>query len=165
MHRPILLILAMVSLLSLCSCQSALQNRSDASPEPNRHVAPKAVSSYQEFDDILIPNDLELDNKKSFVFETPNFKTGIVTYAGRVNAVDLANFFERNMTKDNWHLRSKMKYNRTIMVFEKPDRDCIINILDGTFDTVVEIMIAPRQSSGDVPTQSIPAPVEENLAQ
>lgn len=165
MHRTFLMILAMVSLLSLCSCQSALQSRGDASPEPNKRVAAKAVSSYQEFDDVLIPNDLELDDKRSFVFETPNFKTGIVTYKGSVNAVDVANFFERNLTKDNWRLRSKMKYNRTILVFEKPGRDCIINILDGTFDTVVEIMVAPRQDSGDVPSRSINAPIEENLAQ
>ncbi|NJB67976.1 hypothetical protein GGQ74_001649 [Desulfobaculum xiamenense] len=165
MHRTFLVILAMVSLLTLCSCESALQQRGSTSPEQTRTSAAKAMSSYQEFDDVLIPNDLKLDQKNSFVFETPNFKTGIVTYKGSVDAVDLANFFERNLTKDNWRLRSKMKYSRTIMVFEKPDRDCIINILDGTFDTVVEVMVAPRQDGGDVPGRPISSPLEENLAQ
>lgn len=165
MHRTFLVILAMVSLLSLCSCQSALQPHNADQPVAQVEQ-PKAASSYQEFDDILIPNEFAFVRKQSFVMETPAFKTGMVTYKGRVNAVDAANFFERNMIRDNWHLRSKMKYNRTIMVFEKPDRDCIVNILDGTFDTVVEIIVAPRQDGGYSPapvSSKGRSPLEENL--
>jgi hypothetical protein len=33
------------------------------------------------------------------------------------------------------------------MVFEKPDRDCIINIYDETFNTIAEVMVAPRINS------------------
>ena len=111
---------------------------------------------------------MELVGKSSFVFETPQFKTGIVTYKGRVDAVSLSNFFEKELPKDNWKLRSKMKYNRTILVFEKPDRDCIINIIDETFNTILEIMVAPRMDPGmkTAPT-TVPAPAttEENLPQ
>jgi len=166
MHKIFVVTLAMVSLLMLGGCESALLNR-DGGDAPKRSTQPatQAVGTYQEFDDVLIPNDMELDDKASFVFETPQFKTGIVTYEGRVEAVSLANFFEKELPKDNWRLRSKMKYNRTIMVFEKPDRDCIINIIDDTFKTIVEIMVAPRQDSGSAPREVRQAPMEENLPQ
>lgn len=92
---------------------------------------------------------------------TPQFKAGILVYKGRVDYISLANFFENNMIKDNWNMRSKIRYSRTIMVFEKPDRDCIINIIDQTFNTVVEVMVAPRMDprtasgvrSGEVPLE------------
>lgn len=164
MHRIFLAALAMTVLLALGGCESALQNR-DTDSAAATAAAPAAVGTYQEFDDVLIPKDLELVDKSSFVFETPQFKTGILTYKGKVDAVSLANFFEKELPKDNWKLRSKMKYNRTIMVFEKPDRDCIINILDETFTTYLEIMIAPRNDTGTAPREVNAPPVEENLPQ
>lgn len=166
MNKLFIATLAMLSVFVLGGCQSALQNRDQgAATSTSQAQAAAAVGTYQEFDDVLIPNDLELVDKDSFVFETPQFKTGILTYKGKVDAVSLANFFEKELIKDNWKLRSKMKYNRTIMVFEKPDRDCIINILDETFTTYLEIMIAPRQDSGSAPQEVKSAPIEENLPQ
>ncbi|MBU1002484.1 MAG: hypothetical protein KKE73_08165 [Proteobacteria bacterium] len=165
MHKIFITTLAIVSLLALGGCDSALQNRGEGAPAKSTQSMSKPMGTYQEFDDVLIPNEMELDQKASFVFETPQFKTGIVTYKGRVDAVSLANFFEKELPKDNWRLRSKMKYNRTIMVFEKPDRDCVVNIIDETFNTVVEIMVAPRQDSGSTPQEMRSAPMEENLPQ
>lgn len=167
MHKIFVLTLAMVVLLAVSGCESALQSRGGTSEasKPVTQPMTHAVGTYQEFDDVLIPNEMELDQKASFVFETPQFKTGIVTYKGRVDAVSLANFFEKELPKDNWRLRSKMKYQRTIMVFEKPDRDCVINIIDETFNTIVEIMVAPRQDSGTAPREVRQAPMEENLPQ
>lgn len=164
MNKLIIATLAMAVLLVLPGCQSALQNRDQGTATSSQPQA-AAVGTYQEFDDVLIPNDMELVDKQSFVFETPQFKTGILTYKGKVDAVSLANFFEKELIKDNWKLRSKMKYNRTIMVFEKPDRDCIINILDETFTTYLEVMVAPRQDTGTAPQEVKTAPMEENLPQ
>lgn len=167
MHKIFVATLAMVSLLALGGCESALQNHGGQSSVPEAPTVSSSKSNslgnYQEFDDVLIPNEMELDQKSSFVFETPQFKTGIVTYKGRVDAVSLANFFEKELSKDNWRLRSKIKYSRTLMVFEKPDRDCVINIIDETFNTVVEIMVAPRQDTGSTPMEMQSAPMEENL--
>lgn len=169
MHKIFLGTLAMVVVFAISGCTSVLQDHGGTQEGAVSKPAPatQAVGFYQEFDDVLIPNELELDDKASFVFETPQFKTGIVTYKGRVDAVSLSNFFEKELPKDNWKLRSKMKYNRTILVFEKPDRDCIINIIDETFNTILEIMVAPRMDPGvsqqPAPVQS--APLEEGLPQ
>ncbi|WP_156939650.1 hypothetical protein [Desulfocurvus vexinensis] len=178
MHRILLAALAMVALLAASGCQSVLSDSSAGKPQTQSQArsAPTTnpVGSYQEFNDVLIPNELSLVGKSSFVFETPSFKTGIVVYKGRVDSVSLANFFEKELPKDNWRLRSRMKYNRTIMVFEKPDRDCIINIIDDTFSTLAEIIVAPRMDGGggvssqpsySAPTPSQSSPFEETLPQ
>lgn len=169
MHRIFLATLAMALVLAVSGCGNSVLKDRGGTQDKSAPAAPQteAVGAYQEFDDVLIPNEMELVDKSSFVFETPQFKTGIVTYKGRVNAVSLANFFEKELPKDNWRLRSKMKYNRTILVFEKPDRDCIINIIDQTFDTVLEIMVAPRMdpARGAQPAPVQSAPLEEGLPQ
>ncbi len=163
MRKLIVVSLAIAALLST-ACQSALQDRSNGDPAPQQ-VQAKAIGNYQDFPDILIPNDMELDDDNSIMVQTPQYKTGFLTYEGRVEAVSLMNFFERNMIKDNWKMRSKFGYKRTIMVFEKPDRDCVINILDGTYNTIVEIMVAPRLTKDDPMDTAGAPPVEENLAQ
>lgn len=167
MRKMLTIAMALAVLLAAAGC-STLQKDKETSPAP-RATAQEPLGSYHEFEDVLIPKEMELDAKRSFVFETPQFKTGILVYEGRVEAVSLANFMEKNMVKDNWHMRSKIKYNRTILVFEKPDRDCIINIEDQTFKTVLEVIVAPHNeetrpaAGGNAIIQSPPA--EENLAQ
>jgi len=170
MHRIFIAVLAMVAVLAVSGCNSVLQDRSAGGTESAPASAPTttAVGTYQEFDDVLIPNEMQIIGKSSFVFETPQFKTGIVTYKGRVDAVSLSNFFEKELPKDNWKLRSKMKYNRTILVFEKTDRDCIINIIDESFNTILEIMVAPRMDSSAAAKQTqapTATPMEESLPQ
>ncbi len=168
MRKTLTIIMALAVLALLAGCEGTLQRNKQSSPAPvTKQQEP--MGSYHEFEDVLIPKEMELDTKRSFVFETPQYKTGILVYEGRVEAVSLSNFVEKNMIQDNWRMRSKIKYNRTIMVFEKPDRDCIINIEDETFKTALEVIVAPRLESaqpkagGNAIIQAPPA--EENLAQ
>ncbi len=161
MHRLKLVFLTIMALLVLTGCQSALQERSTT----DSSSVPQDVGSYLEFEDVLIPKDLKVVEKESFVFETPHFKAGIVTYSGRVDPLSLANFFEKEMINDNWKLRSKVKYSRTILVFEKPDRDCIIHMSDSTFSTNVGVIVAPRQDILNRPAAFPQNPVEEGLPQ
>ena len=166
MRKALIITVALIVLVAVAGC-SSLQKDKKSSPAPAPQQEP--LGSYHEFEDVLIPKEMELDTKSSFVFETPQYKTGILVYEGRVEAVSLSNFIEKNMIQDNWRMRSKIKYNRTILVFEKPDRDCIVNIEDATFKTVLEVIVAPRletaqpEAGGNAIIQAPPA--EENLAQ
>lgn len=126
---------------------------SSKQPGPTNDMASQAASPqeptshYYDFDDILVPNEMELDPQKSFVFEGPQVKAGVLVFKGRVDSVSLTNFFVNNMIKDGWRLGSSFKYRRTILVFNKPDKDCIINIIDDRFSTFLEIWIAPREGA------------------
>ena len=164
MRKTFILGLVMILFAALAGC-STLSTQDNASKDAGKAKKAEPIGTYQEFDDVLIPKEMKLNDKDSFVFETPRFKTGVLIYSGRVDHVSLANFFETNMANDNWKLRSKMKYGRTILVFEKPDRDCIINIIDQAFKTILEVYLAPRYDTQAGAMSTEPPPVEENLAQ
>lgn len=175
MRKTFILMLAMASILVISAC-STLENKGSSTSTPVSKQA--AMGAYNEFEDVLIPKDMSLEDKSSFVIQTVNFKSGILTYTGRVDPISLSNFFEANMTQDNWKQRSKMRYQtRTLLVFEKPDRDCIINIEDRTFNTQMEIIVAQRLANGEARPSSSgygisapsgksskDSPFEENLA-
>jgi hypothetical protein len=102
------------------------------------------LSSYYDFPDILIPRQMKLDRDSSLLFETSDFKAGRIRFKGWVDPVSLFDFFVRNMQEDNWRLRSYFKYGAYLLVFEKPDRDCIISIHKGTINSRVEVWVTPR---------------------
>jgi len=175
MRKSFAPLLAMALLLSLAAC-SALQDKG-ASPAPSPVAKPAPMGAYQEFEDVLIPKEMEINEKTASVIQTPNFKSGMLTYTGHVDPISLSNFFETNMVQDNWKLRSKMRYQtRTLLVFEKVDRDCIINIEDKTFNTYMEVIVAQHLTTGaqsapqfgiSAPAAKSPSPqspFEENLA-
>lgn len=175
MRKTFAPLLAMALILALAACSTLENKSSSSSPAPVSKQS--SIGAYQDFEDVLIPKDMDLQDKSSFVIQTVNFKSGILTYTGRVDPISLSNFFEANMAQDNWKQRSKMRYQtRTLLVFEKPDRDCIINIEDKTFNTQVEVIVAQRLASsepaaspryGIEPPAAKPqgqSPFEENLA-
>jgi hypothetical protein len=91
----------------------------------------------------LIPSDLSLDKKKSFVYSTSRSKVGILILEGRVEPSSLAGFFQSNMQKDGWRLLSSFKYREYLLNFVKEDRACVIIIEEKTFVTVVSIRVGP----------------------
>jgi hypothetical protein len=111
--------------------------------------APEPV--YYDFDDVLVPLELKVDKGKSFVYQAPDFKAGILSLSGGVEIDSLVRFFENNMAKDNWRLISAFKSPRTIMFFNKPNRSCIINITERQFNTDVEIWVAPTVEQEETP--------------
>ncbi len=138
-------------LLLVASCASKQPGGNGSPTDPT--ITPSGPANYyHDFDDILVPRDMELVPGSSFVLETPGVKAGMLVFKGRVDPVSLTTFFTNNMLKDGWHMSSSFRYQRTIMVFTKQDRDCIINIHDGRFSTEMEIWIAPKATS------SAPAP-------
>jgi len=137
-------ILALLLLLMTVSCAQMNQGATTAPPPPEQESA----DYYYDFDDILVPKEMELQNNDSFILETPTLKSGVMVFKGKVEITSLTNFFINNMMKDNWQLRSAFKSNRTILVFEKMDRYCIMNITDDKFTTLLEIWVSPRSSDG-----------------
>ncbi|TVQ99132.1 MAG: hypothetical protein EA399_08680 [Desulfovibrionales bacterium] len=119
-----------------------------AGEEPSDPTITRAghANYYFDFDDILVPRDMNFQPRSSFVIETPGVKAGMLVFRGRVDSVSLTRFFANNMLKDGWQMSSSFRYQRSIMVFTKPDRDCIISIQDGRVFTRMEIWVAPKAS-------------------
>lgn len=98
---------------------------------------------YYDFGDVLIPSELKMDKKSSFVFRTSSFSAGVLSLKGRVEVNSLIDFFNNNMAKDNWREVASFKSPRSVMLYQKENRWCVINIKENDFNTHVEIWVAP----------------------
>jgi hypothetical protein len=98
---------------------------------------------YYDFEDVLVPRDLKLNTKSSFVYRASDMTAGVLVFTANVERNSLIQFFKNNMAKDNWQLVGSFKSPRTLLLFQKENRWCVIKITDNNWDTLVEIWAAP----------------------
>ncbi|MDJ0830816.1 MAG: hypothetical protein QNI92_13260 [Desulfobacterales bacterium] len=127
--------------LTACTITKGEAQNKPASAKP-KGVAPR----YHDFDDVLVPGELKRDAKSSFTINTPGSTTGVLALKGRVDTSSLVVFFENNMLKDNWEPVSAFKSSRTILLYYKANRWCIIHIEESGFSTLTEVWVAPSMS-------------------
>ena len=132
--------LGIMVLLLVVACSST-PKKTDGSEarEKDNEKAPL----YYDFGDVLIPRELELDVNSSFVYHSSGFTAGILAFKSKVELGSMIEFFESNMAKDNWQAVGTFKSPRTLLLFQKENRWCVINITDNRWDTLVEIWVAP----------------------
>ena len=148
-----------VSLAFLISGCSSLSGKKKKTSSTTNVYKDKGTSpQYYDFGDVLIPSELKVDKDESFIYKTPGFSAGVLVMKGRVERNSLISFFEGNMVKDNWQLVSSFKSPRTMMLFNKADRWCVISISDKTLDyhTHIEVWVSPTV------TAEAPAIIEES---
>ncbi|MEE4261309.1 MAG: hypothetical protein V2I56_01385 [Desulfobacteraceae bacterium] len=127
-------------LLLVAACSSAPQTTDGSeAKEKNDRNAPL----YYDFGDVLIPRELDLDVNASFVYRTSGFTAGILAFRSKAELGSMVDFFENNMAKDNWQAVGAFKSPRTLLLFQKENRWCVINITDNQWSTLVEIWVAP----------------------
>ncbi len=134
------LILALVS--EGCSGLSS-QNKSSSSEPTQAKSVEKKTTVYYDFGDILLPNQLSIDNKNSFVLSASGMTAGVLSLKGRVEINSLITFFENKMPIDGWTLVNKFRGLRNMLLFNKQNRNCVITLDEGRFHTLVEIWVAP----------------------
>jgi hypothetical protein len=113
--------------------------------EPQKDESPL----YYDFGDVPVPPELKLVTGSSFVYRTQGFSAGVIVLKGRVELGSLITFFENNMARDNWQVISTFKSTRTLLLFQKENRWCVINITDDAYNTHVEIWVAPTTNPTD----------------
>jgi len=99
------------------------------------------MPTYHDFNDVLIPPGYKVDKKSTFVFQTPGFSAGVMVFKGKIKLDFLVKFFNKNMSDDNWRLVSSFKSPRTLLIYNKENRWCVINI--SISDSKVEVWLAP----------------------
>ena len=135
-----------VFFLIISGCAGLKSKKSDPKSQVTTPKVKGPSPLYYDFGDVLIPNELKLNKKASFVYTSSGFSAGVLTLSGRVEISSLIAFFESNMQKDNWRIISLFKSPRTIMLFKKESRWCVINIIEKDFKTHVEVWVAPTIS-------------------
>ena len=104
----------------------------------------KQYTTYYDFEDIPIPKEMKLIVDKTFLVEYANLKGGIMHFEGRVEPLSLFNFFYTGLQRNGWNLVGYFKYGPYILLMDKPDKECVIRIEDGGWNTRLEIWITPK---------------------
>lgn len=129
-------------LLIFTGCLHTGAGKTDT-PVDGALAEPENAPQYLDFGDILVPTELKIDKRSSFVFRTSGQSAGVLSLKGRVEIDSLISFFENNMAKDNWQLVSSFKSLRSLMLFQKETRWCVVNISAGDFYTYAEVWVSP----------------------
>ena len=118
---------------------------SETTTAPPPASSSKYQAKYYFFDDILVPGELEYDQKKSFVYETPQFKAGVLYFSKwNLDTDSVMTFFLYNMEKDGWKMITSYRGKESHITFFKPDRGCTIRLTSSWLGkTYVEIRVGP----------------------
>jgi hypothetical protein len=142
---PAILIFMITVVFSIGGC-SSLSKKDNKATAPASKTSTAVAARYYDFGDVLVPKELKVDKKSSFIYQTGEFSAGVLVLKGRVETSSLISFFESNMAKDNWNIISSFKSERTMLLFQKTHRWCVINITDEAINTYVEIWVAPTRN-------------------
>lgn len=95
----------------------------------------------KDFKDILVPNIMEFDRDKSMYVKSQDFNGGILHFSGRAETNSLINFFENSMPRKGWTLSGSVKTKKTLLIFTKPDKTCMISIVDPDFSLSTQVTL------------------------
>ncbi len=125
-------------------CSSTVKERREE-PVTSDSSDWRGSGKYYHFDDVLVPGELKYRQNKSFIYETPRFKTGVMIFSKWwLDAGSLMDFFAYHMEKDNWKLVNSFKGKESILNFSKPDKTCTVRITEKWYGTTeVEIRVGP----------------------
>ncbi|SMC17587.1 hypothetical protein SAMN02746041_00349 [Desulfacinum hydrothermale DSM 13146] len=128
--------------LSLGGC-AWFQREAPAGTEPAQQPASTSAPTFYDFPDIPVPNELRLQSKESTVFQGGGVKTGLLVFKGRVDPSSVINFFQVSLAREKWRMKGSIRYRKSLLLFEKDDRFCIVNVYERHFYTYVEIYVVP----------------------
>ena len=94
-------------------------------PEPGLQL-----SAEQRFSDLPLPLGAKQDQERSFIYESPTLQVGRMVYSSKAGLNELSQFFIRECPTANWKLQNVTEAGGTQLVFNKPDRQLTITILD-----------------------------------
>ena len=142
---PALLLLVAIG---LCSCASAPWESSPmgGGTATSAPASTPAMPVSYDFPDVQIPAELELVPKDSYVFQGSKTKAGLLVFKGRVEARSVLDFFQVSMPRENWQFKGGFRYKKSVLVFEKPERICLINVHEDLFYTYAEVYVTPMGS-------------------
>jgi hypothetical protein len=139
MKKGVILFVAVLMFVSGCSSVQKWTGK-----EETPKSGPEAPNvAYYTFPDIPVPKELAFVREKSFIYETPTVKAGVLVLNGNVEMGSLENYFKVNMVKNGWRFSNSYKYGDVILNFLKDDRASNIRMARDAFTTQVEIWVGP----------------------
>jgi hypothetical protein len=147
MKRSKLLIAALVGLLFVASGCSYFHKSSTSADQKGSIGAEAPNKVLYTFPGIPLPKELTLVREKSFIYEAPGIKAGVLLLSGNVEAMSLEEYFRISMPKNGWRFINSYKYGDTILNFTREERSSNIRIKRNTFNTEVEVWVGPIEKN------------------
>ena len=136
--------LIVVMLMVAGGCASNKKDKTATAPSAQSSSGVPAL--YYDFGDVLVPKELKVDKKSSFIYQTEGFSAGVLVLKGRIDSSSLITFFDRNMAKDNWQWVSGFKGTSSLLIFEKGNRWCVITLTGAGYGSQIRIWVAPKDN-------------------
>ena len=139
-------ILSFIMLLAFSGCTLFQKGTtgSEGTTQPRQEVANQA---FYGFPDIPVPKELTYVPEKSFIYENPAMRAGVMFLNGNVDMQSLENYFKINMAKNGWRYVNSFRYKDVVLNYQKEDRTCNIKMSRGAFQTEVEIWVGPAEKT------------------
>ena len=143
MKRFVIFIMLMSFIFVFQSCKLMEQN---VKKEPV--VAKKAEITKLQFEDLPIPTNFHIINDDSFVYETSDYRTGIIKYRGEDDFKNVANFFKNELPNYSWNLINSIEYRYVSqLIFQKPGWITVIYIEQDGGKVIITLAIGPVAKS------------------
>jgi hypothetical protein len=132
-----------LALLLIASC--SMFDKAPAKPE----TASKRLPDVREFDDVLIPREMDVDKDGSAIYRREGMSAGLLRLSGRVELHSLMRYFQNNMANEGWRLLTQFRSPHSLMLFQKGNRMAVIAIEDSDFQTFADVWVVPLNESID----------------
>jgi hypothetical protein len=147
-----IMILCFVLCLSFAGCAAFQKQESEPASASKTQGFNQA---FYGFPDVPVPKELNIVNDRSFVYETPTFKAGVIVFTGNVDPASVESYYKLNMAKNGWKYINSFRYKDIVMNYAKEDKTCNIKISRGAFQTELEIWVGPADK-GSFPKSAPP---------
>jgi hypothetical protein len=137
-----IVIVCCIGLLCISGCALMQKDVKEDSPQSKQNTVNQ---TFYGFPDIPVPKELEFVRNRSFVYETPTLKAGVMVLSGNVDLQSLESYFKVNMIKNGWRFVNSFKFSDITLNFTKEDRTCSIKMAKPAFNAEVEIWVGPTQ--------------------
>lgn len=143
MRSFIKLLLPIALLFMFAACTTTGTNSGNSDTQAGATEAQyQEPDYYYDFDDILIPKEISYAEDESYKLDNAKFRAAIMKFKGRVEVLELVQYFVNNMAKDNWTLISNNKAGKlSVLTFEKYNKSCVIQV-DDSFGSATTTIIA-----------------------
>ena len=117
---------------------------------------------FTEFIDVPVPRDMEVDTGSVDVSDNMGQKYGHIRFTGPVDALSLQDAMTYNMYKQGWSPLGIYKAKTGIMIFEKAQKVCFIQVSDSFPSNIMHIWVTAKMNGFLVPPSMpvSPKPVE-----
>lgn len=146
------LVLLAVALFFMAGCSGMKKEPEEGTVyEPVEQVPEdeEINQKYYDFEDIPLPKEMKLNPDNSILFESRDIRAGMLSFSGRVDSESLFDYFQISMPDEGWRLISYIKYGTYILTFDKPEKLCIVRIIEKSFSSELQMWISPKLTGSE----------------